>query len=364
MSEELVSPNIAGIVPYVPGKPIEDLERELGIPPGQSVKLASNENPIGPSPKAVKAAAAALAGVNFYPDGGAYALRRALAEHHSVSMDEITVGAGSNEIIDLLVRTFCRPGEEVLGSESTFLCYDLSSRAAGVRFRTVPLRNHTYDLAALGDAVDSRTKIIFIANPNNPTGTYVGRAAFEHFLKRLPANPILVLDEAYIEYVTAPDFPDALAYRNQRDRLVTLRTFSKVYGLAGLRIGYGVAPKEIVGYLDRVRTPFNTGSVAQVAAAAALGDQEHVVRAREANEVGKKMLFEELGRLGVPVLPTQANFVLCEVKRPAADVFRDLLPTGVIVRPMAAYGLPNHLRVTIGTPEQNRRFIDALRPLL
>jgi histidinol-phosphate aminotransferase len=364
MDEGLVAPNIAAIVPYVPGKPIEELERELHLAPGDSIKLASNENPLGPSPRAVEAARAALGQAHLYPDGAAWALRRALAERYSVSTAEVAVGAGSNELIDLLVRTFCGPNDEVLTSECTFLCYELSCRAAGVPLRTVPLRDFTYDLDALAEAVGPRSKLIFIANPNNPTGTYVGRAAFERFLDRLPARPILVMDEAYFEYVSAGDFPDGMRYRERRPQLVVLRTFSKVYGLAGLRIGYGIAPAEMVSYLDRVRTPFNTSAVAQVAALAALSDDEHVARSRDVNESGKTTLVAELRKMGVEVVPSQANFVLCRVRRPAAEIFQELLRGGVIVRPMGAYGLLRHLRVTIGTAEQNRRFLAALRPLL
>jgi len=364
MDEGLVASHIAGIVPYVPGKPIEELERELGIPSGDSVKLASNENPLGPSPRAIEAARAALLQAHLYPDGGAFSLRRALAERLSVLESEIALGAGSNELIDLLVRTFCEPGDEVLTSECTFLCYELSTRAAGVSFRTVPLRDYACDLSALLEAAGPRTKMVFIANPNNPTGSHVGRRAFEAFVGRLPERTILVMDEAYIEYVTAPDFPDALRYRDRRERLVVLRTFSKARGLAGLRIGYGVAPAQMVTYLDRVRTPFNTSAVAQAAALAALDDEEHVTRSREVNEVGKAMLSAELLRLGVKVLPTQANFLLCELARSATEVFRELLHSGVIVRPMAGYGLPRHLRVTIGTADQNRRLVDSLRPLI
>jgi histidinol-phosphate aminotransferase len=279
---DLVPPNVEKIAPYEPGKPISELERELGI--SGAIKLASNENPLGPSPKAVAAAQAALQDLNLYPDGGGHRLRHDLAAHLGVGPDEVALGAGSNELIDLFVRAFCHPGvDEVLTHQYAFVMYRISCQAHGVAFREAPVGSDlACDVDALASAIGPRTKLMFLPNPNNPTGSYVGRAAFERLLARVPRRVILVVDEAYHEYATMkPDYPSAESYRSEdRPLIVTLRTFSKIYGLAGLRVGYGIADKRIVGYLNRVRMPFNVSSPAQAAASAALGDVDHVERSR------------------------------------------------------------------------------------
>lgn len=368
--QALVAPGIAAISPYEPGKPIEELERELGqaLPPGGAVKLASNENPLGPSPRALEAARAALAKVNLYPDGGAFHLRRRLAAFHAdhgVREDELLVGHGSNEIIDLLVRTFCDAGDEVLAPAHSFLCYRLAAQARNAIYREVPRGlDFAYDLDALAEAVTPRTKIVFLANPDNPTGVHAGRAALERLCRALPPRVLLVLDEAYCEYAEAADYPDSLALRGERELLVSLRTFSKIYGLAGLRCGYAVAPREVVDYLNRVRAPFNVSSVAQAAARAALDDGEYVERARALNREGMAQVREGLAKLGLRFVPSQCNFLLVDVARDGRELFGALLRKGVIVRPMGGYGLPRHVRVTIGTVEENRRFLAALAEVL
>src|SRR5215470_5687854 len=281
---ELVPPNIEDIVPYEPGKPIEELERELGIT--GAIKIASNENPLGPSPLGIEAARAVLAGANRYPDGGAYRLRRAIAGHVGRTMDEIIVGSGSSELIDLSVRVFCRPGEdEVVTHRYAFVSYRIVSQAHGVAFKQVELRpDYSVDVDALAGAIGPRTKLVFLPNPNNPTGRPVPRADFERLLSKLPPRVLLVVDQAYFEYAEGrADYADAAAYRERHPLLITLRTFSKIYGLAALRVGYGIADPKLVGYMNRVRLTFNVSAAGQEAARAALADVEHVARSREVN---------------------------------------------------------------------------------
>ncbi len=366
---ELVAPGIAAIQPYQPGKPIEELERELGpsLPAGGVIKLASNENPLGPSPRARAVLLGAVADVHRYPDGSAFALRRALADARpGVRYEELVVGNGSNEILDLLVRTFCRPGDEVIAPAQTFACYQLSAQAHGVDYREVARgSDFVYDLDALGHAVGPKTRMVFLANPDNPTGAYASREAVERLMARLPEQVIFAVDEAYCDYAVAPDYPDTLTLHRLHPLTVTLRTFSKIYGLAGLRCGWAVAPAEMVAYLDRVRNPFNVNSLAQVAAIAALGDQDHLQRSRRLNAEGMVQLRAGLERLGVSYLPSQCNFLLVDVApREGRRVFDVLLGRGVIVRPVASYRLPHHLRVTIGTADENHRFLDALTAAL
>lgn len=360
----LVPRHVAAIDPYVPGKPMEELERERGLAPGSAIKLASNENPLGPSPRAVEALRAESERAHWYPDGSSWALRRALSRHHGVPFEEVAVGAGSNELINLLALGFVGANEEVLLSSCSFLCYELACRAAGVSFRSVPMREHTVDLEAMAAAISERTKLIFLANPNNPTGTYFSRQTLERFLVRLPPRIILVLDEAYFEYVEATDYPDSLEYRDSIPRLVTLRTFSKIHGLAGVRVGYAITDASIVQFLDRVRAPFNVSSLAQSAAIAALGDAAHVARSAELNRLERAKLFTRLEALGCRPVPSQANFLLVEPSRPASEVYGALLARGIIVRPVGNYGLDNHLRISIGTAEANHRLCVALEEIL
>ncbi len=357
----LVTPGIESLRPYEAGKPVEELARELGVT--DAVKLASNENPLGPSPRAVEAARAALADANRYPDAAAYRLREKLAAHHGVDMGELIQGNGSNELIELLVRTFTTPADHIVFAEPAFVVYRLASLAHGTPFTAVPLRDYTHDLEAMAAAVTDRTRLLFVANPNNPTGTHVGRRALERLLRDLPPQVIVVMDEAYIEYADAEDYPDSLELRGLRERLVTLRTFSKIYGLAAMRVGYAVGPAELVGYMNRVRAPFNVNAPAQAAAIAAIDDVEHVERSRSENKAQRARLLVALADLpGVKVVPSQANFVFVDVGRSARDVYDKLLRKGVIVRTLGP--LATSLRITVGRPAENDRLLAALQEVL
>ena len=359
--QHLIPPWLVSLVPYQPGKPIEEVEREYGI--GHSIKLASNENPLGPSPRATAALAAAIQGVHRYPDGGGFYLKAKLAMRLGVGADQVVLGNGSNEILELLARCFLRPGEDAVMSEQAFVVYASVVQAAAGIPRAVPLRDFTHDLEGILAAVRKSTRLVFLGNPNNPTGTIYRRAAFERFLERIGKDVLVVADDAYAEYVDDPEYPQTLAYLKSGRLLVTLRTFSKIYGLAGLRIGYGVGPAEIMEVLERVRQPFNVNQLAQVAALAALDDEEHVERSRRTNRQGMRFLESAFARLGLAWVPSQANFVLVRVGDGAA-VYAKLLRQGVIVRPVGGYGFPEHVRVTVGTGEENRRFIAALERAL
>ena len=356
----LVLPSVEGLVPYEGGKPIEELARELGVT--DAVKLASNENPLGPSPKALAAARAEVERIHLYPDGAAYRLRQRLAEFYGVSMDEVILGTGSNELLDLFVRTFARADDHLVFAEPSFVVYKISALAYGIPFTAVPLRELTHDLSAMAAAVTPRTRLLFVANPNNPTGTHVGREQVEALLRTVPEEVIVVMDEAYFEYADAADYPDSLSLRHLRERLLVVRTFSKIYGLAGLRVGYAVGPRQLIDYLNRVRAPFNVSTVGQAAALAALDDTAHVERSRTTNQVERARLTRELEALGLGVAPSQANFVLVDLGRPARPVYDALLRKGVIVRPFAS--LPTSLRVTVGTAAENTRFLSALVEVL
>jgi histidinol-phosphate aminotransferase len=357
----LVIPTIEALAPYEGGKPIEELARELGIT--DAVKLASNENPLGPSPKALEAAGRVLADSHRYPDGAAYNLRAKLAAKHGVKMDEILLGAGSNELLDLTIRTFCTPADHVVFAEPSFVVYRIAALSCGVPFTAVPLTpGLVHDLPAMAAAVTPRTRVLFVANPNNPTGTHVGRAAVEKLLREVPPEVIVVMDEAYLEYADAPDYPNSLELRGLRERLLVLRTFSKIYGLAAFRVGYAVGPRQLIDYMNRVRAPFNVSTLAQAAAVAALDDQQHVEAARSLNQKERRRVTAALEARGLAVAPSQANFVLVDVKRPARPVYDALLKQGVIVRPFAS--LPTSLRVTLGTERENDRFLKALEQVL
>lgn len=354
-----VSSGIESLVPYPPGKPIEELERELGIT--GSIKLASNENPLGPSKKAVAAVSNALGNLHRYPDGSGYYLKEKLSSRLNVPTDMIILGNGSNEIIELLIRTFLRPGDETVMADPSFAVYPLVTRAAGGSSILVPLdKDFRHDLPAMAKAITEKTRIVFIANPNNPTGTVVLKDEFSAFMKDVPEEVVVCVDEAYVEFVKCADFPDTLEYIKSGHPVVALRTFSKIYGLAGLRCGYGVADARIINYMDRVRQPFNVNSLAQAAALAALDDGEHLKATLENNKNGLEYLFNELKSFGFEVVPTEANFFLVKVGD-GKSVYNGLLKKGVIVRPMASYGLPEYIRVTVGLPEENRRFIKAFK---
>lgn len=360
----LVSVDIASMTPYAPGRPWRALAAELGVPESDLCLLAANENVIGPSQLGIAAARAALEEVNLYPDGGATALRAALAERHGVTPDHIAVGNGSNEIIELLVRTFVGPGETVVTAWPSFVVYRLVTQAAGREILIAPLRDDRYDLSALAALVDQRTKLVFIANPNNPTGTYVPRRHLAAFLDRIPRSVIVVLDEAYHEYVTAEDYPDGTRDFKAHPRLVVLRTFSKIFGLAGLRIGYGVMDPLLVRFIDCVRQPYNTSSVAQAAALGALGDEEHVRVSQRLVRDGMVLLTDKFRGLGLEVVPSQANFLLVKLGRPAAPLVAAMRQRGVLVRDMRGYDLPDTIRLTVGTRAQNLVVAELVEELL
>jgi histidinol-phosphate aminotransferase len=357
----LVIPTIEQLAPYEGGKPIEELARELGI--SHAVKLASNENPLGPSPRALEAARKVLSDSHRYPDGAAFNLRTKLAAKHAVAPEEILLGAGSNELLDLAVRTFCTPEQHLVFAEPSFVVYRIAAMSSGVPFTAVPLTpGLVHDLPAMAAAVTPKTRLMFVANPNNPTGTYVGRAAIEKLLREVPPEVIVVMDEAYFEYADAPDYPDCLQLRNLRENLLVLRTFSKIYGLAAFRVGYGVGPRRLIDYMNRIRAPFNVSTLAQAAATAALDDVDHVETARALNLKERDRVTAALTARGLAVPPSQANFILVDLKRPARAVYDALLRKGVIVRPFGS--LPSSLRVTIGTERENDRFLSALGEVL
>ncbi len=366
--KSLVGPHIEALIPYAPGKPIEEVERETGVL--NPVKLASNENPLGPSPLAVQAIQEMLPKLHLYPDGGGFYLKRTLCELLGVEPEELILGNGSNELIELLIRTFLNPGDNVVTSQATFIAYRLASQACDREMRESPVTSgYGYDLEAMAELVDERTRLIFIANPNNPTGTLVGADALNRFIERVDAKcagdlPILVLDEAYLEYVDAPDAPDAMAIYRERSRVILMRTFSKAYGLAGFRCGYAVASPDLVNYMNRVRAPFNVNSLALAGAQAALGDTAFIEKAVSLNRSEKTRLMAAFKERGLLCVPSQTNFLLVDFARPAMEVFQGLMALGVIVRPMAGYGLLTHQRITIGTPEENGKLLAAIDTLL
>jgi histidinol-phosphate aminotransferase len=352
---------IRTLIPYEPGKPIEEVEREYGI--ANSIKLASNENPLGPSPKALAAIREKLDHLNLYPDGDCFYLKRGLAPKLSVAPETLIFGNGSNEIIELAARTFVRPGDEVVMAEQAFVVYQLIVQAVGAKSIAVPLRHYTHDLAAIADAITPQTRLVFLANPNNPTGTIFRRDEWEKFLGKISKDVLLIVDEAYFEYVQDPGYPDSLKYHEPGRAILTLRTFSKLYGLAGLRIGYGIGAKEIVAMMQRVRQPFNVNAPAQWGALAALDDAEHVKKSLQANRDGRGYLQGQFKKLGLEFVPSQGNFILVRVGR-GQEVFQQLLGQGVIVRPMGGYRFPEHVRVTVGTSAENRKFIEALQKVI
>jgi len=353
-----VHPDIASLVPYVPGKPIEELERELGIT--RAIKLASNENPLGPSPKALAVLSEAARTLNRYPDGGAHRLRGALADRFKLTPDHVILGNGSDEIIGLLARAFLAPGDEAVMADQTFVIYKMEVTATHGVPIVVPLKEWRHDLPAMADAVTPRTRLLFVCNPNNPTGTMVSASEVDTMMARLPEQVIVVFDEAYYEYAHSRDFPDTLRLVKQNRNAIVLRTFSKVYGLAGLRIGYGMTTPEITGYLNRVRPPFNANSLAQRAALAALEDEEHVARSRAMNQAEMATVLAGLTALGLRPVPSEANFLYVDVGQDGRKVFEALLREGVIVRHIEG----RMLRITIGLPEENGRFLQALKKVL
>jgi histidinol-phosphate aminotransferase len=351
---------LGGIVPYEPGKPVEEVQRELGLE--RVVKLASNEGPFGPFPAALAALERSAPELNRYPDGGAYALRTALAERHGVGFEEIAVGAGADGVVDTLSQAVLEPGDGVVLGWPSFPSYAIYATKLGADVRKIPLRDHRYDLDALLDGVDARTKLVYVCNPNNPTGTMNTRAELDEYFARVPDHVLTVLDQAYFEYVTEPDYSDGVAeYFRAGRRVAVLRTFSKIYGLAGLRVGYAVAPAEVVTALSKTRRAFDVTSAAQVAALASLDDPAEVERRRKLNAEGIVELERTLRANGFDHPgPAVANFRYAEVGDDARPLFEQLLRLGVIVRPLAGFGAPGAIRVTVGTPEENAIFAEAL----
>ena len=357
---------VSVIKPYVPGKPIEELERELGLK--ECIKLASNENPLGPSPKALEGLKVFFNNpdkASRYPDGGAYYLKNALSEKFSkasikIGEDEIILGNGSNELLDIAVRTYMGNGDEAVFSSHSFVVYPLAVQSVGGMAREVPHLNYTHNLMEMAKAITKKTKVVFIANPNNPTGTSNKKDEFEKFMEQVPDGVLVILDEAYYEYVQDPDYPDTLKYFKDGRDILILRTFSKAYGLASLRIGYGIGKPEILTEMNKIREPFNTNSFAQVAAIHALTDDEHVRKTVENNEAGKKYLYKEFDSLGISYVPTETNFIYMPLELESKTIFEALLQKGVIIRPVG----PKAVRVTIGTPAENRRFIESLKEFL
>lgn len=355
----LIRKGVAELVPYPPGKPIEELERELGI--SGSIKLASNENPLGPSPLAIEAVEQKLATLHRYPDGSGYYLKAKLSEKYGLPADQIIPGNGSNELIELLVRTFLAEGDQTVQAFPSFLVYEKIVQGAGGQMISVPLRNLQIDLQALQAAVSPQTKIIFINNPNNPTGSVLRQEEMRRFLRSIPEDLIVVLDEAYIEFVTDESAADGIGLLKEHPGLCVLRTFSKLYGLAGIRIGYGLASRELVDYMDRVRQPFNANTLAQAAAVAALDDTDFVSRTLNLVKEGLQFLYHRLEQMGLEYVPTQTNFFLIKVPEGGKRTYERMLRGGVIVRSMEAYGLADYIRVNVGLPEENERFVETLK---
>jgi len=358
----MIPDHIRAISPYVPGKPLAELEREYGI--RDSIKLASNENPLGPSPKAMEAIGQVMSSLHRYPDGAGHDLIQKIARVNDVAPENVVIGNGSDDMIAMLVQAFIRPGNRVIVPLPSFLMYDIAATAAGAVVDRVPLDGLGLDLTAMAERVTADTRLIFVCNPNNPTGTVVSRTAFDNFMERLPDHVAVVVDEAYIEFARNPDCLKTGSPADLTRLLVTLRTFSKAYGLAGLRVGYGIMPAELAGLLHRVRQPFNVNALAQAAAAAALDDRDFLQRSVRLVHDGLERLYAALDRLGLDYFQTESNFFLIDMKQPADDVFEKMLRQGVIVRSMRAYGYPHYIRINVGLEEENRRFIQALKTIL
>ncbi len=349
---------LEGLQSYDPGKPIEETARELGLDPRTIIKLASNENPLGPSPKAVAAMKAALASAHLYPDGGGYNLRRAIAEKFGLGIENVILGNGSNEIIEFIGHAFLKPEDEIVTAEHAFVVYKLMATLFGAKTVEVPDPGFKHDLDAMAAAVTPRTKEVFIANPNNPPGTLVGQEEIDRFMEKVPEHIVVVFDEAYYEFLENP--PNTLKFVEEGRKVIMLRTFSKIQGLAGLRIGYGLGPADLIEVLQKTRQPFNANAVAQAGALAGLADYEHQARTKALNKAGRQFLEATFQEMGLEYVPSHANFVL--VKTGDGDgLFKRMLRKGVIVRAMRAYRLPDWIRVSVGTPEQNARFVEVLK---
>ncbi len=363
--EKLAMPSVRGLHPYLPGKPIEELQRELGL--SEIIKLASNENPLGASPLAAAAARDAISDINLYPDDIGFSLRSALAKRYDVSADSITLGGGSSDVIDMVARSFLGPGRNAVFSEFSFAMYPIYTQACGAESKVAaaltpgdPGMQYGHDLDAMAAAVDENTRVVFIANPNNPTGTWLNDEALESFLSQLPTDIIVVLDEAYTEYVEEQAYPNGLDWLTKFPNLIVTRTFSKIYGLAGLRVGYGISSPELAALINRVRHPFNVNSAALAAAEASLDDHDFIERSVASNRQGMQQLAKGFLDLGLLTIPSVANFICVELPEGAGQVYTALLKKGVIVRPLTNYRMPQHLRITIGSEDDNQLLLKAL----
>lgn len=360
----LAQPGVQKLSPYVPGKPVDELARELGLDPAGIVKLASNENPLGPSPKALQAIAAEFSELTRYPDGNGFALKSLLAERCAVQVGQVTLGNGSNDILELVARAYLAPGLNAVFSEHAFAVYPIATQAVGAAAKVVPAKEYGHDLEAMLAAIDAQTRVVFIANPNNPTGTWFGPQALANFLARVPEQVLVVLDEAYIEYAEGDELPDGLDYLAAHANLLVSRTFSKAYGLAALRVGYGISSAQIADVLNRVRQPFNVNSLALAAACAAFDDADYLAESRRINAAGMAQLEAGFRELDLSWIASKANFIAVDLGQPGLPIYQALLGEGVIVRPVTNYGMPNYLRVSIGLPEENARFLAALGKVL
>ncbi len=363
-AKDLVGNHIETLKPYVPGKPIEELKRELGVE--NPIKLASNENPLGPSPRAMAAIEAALPDLHIYPDGAAHHMVGAVSEYHDVTPQEVINGNGSDELLTIAVRTFCEFGQDsAVISKHSFAAYGIRCQSHNLNIKWVATdEGLKYDLQAMAEAIDETTKITFIANPNNPTGTYVNADELRRFLKAIPDHVVVLVDEAYHDYVEADDYASALEMRDIHERLIVTRTLSKCYGMAGARIGYGIANEEIINRMNRVREPFNSNSLAQVALSEALADREFVERSVAVNREGRAVLESGLADLGLEWIPSQTNFLLVKMPVDGRQIYDAMLRKGVILRPMAGYGLPKWLRISLAEREKMERCVDSLREVL
>ena len=364
---ELAAPGLKGLHPYQPGKPVEELQREYGI--SNIIKLASNENPLGPSPLALDAIKQAFDELARYPDGNGFLLKQALSNKLNVSLPQITLGNGSNDILELIARAFATSDNEIIFSQHAFAVYPLVTQAINAKAVVTAAKNWGHDLEAMANAITDKTRLIFVANPNNPTGTWLGRDELKYFIKGLPGHVIVVVDEAYFEYAIDPrmqadDYPDALQWLSEFPNLIVTRTFSKAYGLAALRVGYSVSHPDIADLLNRVRQPFNVNHLAIVAASAAMDDSQHLNKAIQVNATGMQQLADGFDALGLDYIPSVGNFVSVDVGKDGASVYDALLHEGVIVRPVANYQMPQYLRITVGLAQENERFLQALQKVL
>jgi len=360
--KSLMRKGILDLRPYIPGKPIEEVKRELGLK--EVIKLASNETSIGPSPLAVEAIKKEVENINLYPEGSSRMLREKIAQKLKIDKEMIIIGNGADNIIDLIGMAFINEGDEVISGEITFPAYETITRIMGGKLIPVKLKNFRFDLDKIAQRISEKTKIIFLCNPNNPTGTIVERKEVADFMEKVSQDVVVVFDEAYYEYVEEKDYPDSLSYVLEGKNVIIIRTFSKIAGIAGVRVGYGIAKTELVGYLRRVMSPFPTNRLAQVAALASLNDEEHYRKVLKTNQEGKKYLYRKLKELGLFYLPTETNFIFIDLKEDSKIVFKKLLKKGIIIRPGETWDCPNFIRVTIGTTYENQRFVKTMKEAL